>query len=291
MFGADVNVPFLDDAASPGGAGDGDVRRDHPRPGRGPAHPLPHRRRATAVRYRSPTRSAATPIHYEGVVVQDPAVHHRPAGLRVVHGGRRLRRPPRQPPLRRRHRPAVIAYNGTGRRQRRHAGARQLVARPTPRSTGRSSCPGPRARHAAADARTRSTSSRCSAIPTRWPTSAGRRCAAPGPAALSQFPVRSAAQRRVLQRRRTSWRPRTAPGATRRASTTGPSTRARRMPWPARRHPACSRRRSHGARCAARAMARQEDPGGRGLHRRLAAQPGDRRARQRRAAASGSSRT
>ena len=99
MFGADVAVPMLDDAASPGGAGDGVFAATIPGQVAGPARPLPRRRRVERHGVRAPGRRRLDPLpRRRGPQPggQQPAADHR-----VVHGGRRLQRHPRQPPLRR----------------------------------------------------------------------------------------------------------------------------------------------------------------------------------------------
>lgn len=72
MFGAEVSVPFNDDAASPGGAGDGNY-----------AGTIPGQAAGQLVRYRIAATSNGTAfshpaagdtINYEGVVVRNPAV-------------------------------------------------------------------------------------------------------------------------------------------------------------------------------------------------------------------------
>ena len=73
MFGTDVVIPFLDDAASPGGAGDGVYGAAIP--GQAAGRLIRYRVDADAagVAYSAP--SATDTQHYRGVVVVDPAVN------------------------------------------------------------------------------------------------------------------------------------------------------------------------------------------------------------------------
>jgi hypothetical protein len=72
MFGADVSVPFLDDAGSPGGAGDGQYAGAIP--GQSAGKLVRYRLEATKDGVAFTYPAAGDSINYEGVVVRDPSV-------------------------------------------------------------------------------------------------------------------------------------------------------------------------------------------------------------------------
>ncbi len=72
MFGADVQIPFLDDAASPGGAGDGTYAATVP--GQTAGRLIRYRVDATAGGVAFSAPAADDSIRYQGVVVTNPAV-------------------------------------------------------------------------------------------------------------------------------------------------------------------------------------------------------------------------
>ncbi len=72
MYGADVTVPFLDDAASPGGAGDGVYAATLP--GQGAGLLVRYRINATSGGVDFSAPAAGDTVNYEGYVVRNPAV-------------------------------------------------------------------------------------------------------------------------------------------------------------------------------------------------------------------------
>ncbi|MFZ0157920.1 MAG: CotH kinase family protein, partial [Kineosporiaceae bacterium] len=72
MFGADVVIPFLDDAASPGGAGDGTYGASIP--GQAAGRLIRYRIDATAGAVAFSAPAATDSIRYQGVVVTNPTV-------------------------------------------------------------------------------------------------------------------------------------------------------------------------------------------------------------------------
>ncbi|MEZ5092128.1 lamin tail domain-containing protein [Nocardioides sp.] len=72
MYGAEVTVPFLDDAASPGGAGDGVFAASVP--GQTAGHLVRYRISASSAGVPFTAPAAGDTINYEGYVVRNPAV-------------------------------------------------------------------------------------------------------------------------------------------------------------------------------------------------------------------------
>ncbi len=126
MFGAEVTIPLVDDAASPGGAGDGAFAATIP--GQAAGQLIRYRvngvSQAIAIAAPDPTDS----IHYLGVVVKNPAVVTQLPVIEWFMEDARLQRHPRQPPLRRRPGRRRHRVRRCRLRQRQDERARQHVA-------------------------------------------------------------------------------------------------------------------------------------------------------------------